>query len=796
MNNRPAGRQTHVTGQGKDINRRGSGLGGGPAGRGDGYSGRNGGSSGGSGGGGGGGRGFGSGGGNVTRGFGGSKLIIIIIAAVLLFGGGGSLIGNLFGGGGGSSILGSLIGAGSSNGGGITDALSGMLGGFSGGSSVSSDWVQKANTGSLDESVAKGARARYTTIKGNGADTVTVMVYMCGADLESKSGMASNDIQEMLSANLSDKVNLLIYTGGAKQWKNNKVSSNCNQIHKVVNHDLQTVVANDGTDAMTKPATLTRFIKYCTTNYKANRYQLILWDHGGGSISGYGYDEKNTSAGSMTLKGIDDALRSAGIKYDFIGFDTCLMATLENALMLNDYADYLVASEETEPGCGWYYTEWLTELSKNTSTPTVKLGKKIIDDYSEFCAQKCSGQKTTLSLIDLAELSATVPDKLKSFATSTSELIENDNFKKVSDARGDTREFAANNKIDQIDLVHMALNLGTSESKALANAILGAVKYNRTSSNMTNAYGLSAYFPYNKPGKVDNSIAACKAVDMDSEYLDCIKSYAALETGGQSASNGGSPLTSLFGGSSSGGSGIDISSLLGGLLGGKSIDVNRAAEYINANKFDETALKWIDKGDYKVIKMSEEQWSLVHDLELNVFYDDGEGYIDLGLDNVYYFTEEGELAGVFAGTWPAIDGQPVAFYFVDRVETGGKYSLTYRVPVLLNGQRANLILVYDSANPYGYIAGAQYDYVDGATDTVAKELTELQIGDKIDFVCDFYDYNKKYQDSYMMGEQLIYNGNHQISDVEINADKCTAMYMFRDIYGTEYWTTPLDNVNG
>lgn len=763
MNRRPIGREKNVTGQGHDLNKRGSGIGGGPVGKGDGYSGRNGSSGGNSGGN----RGIGSS-------FGGSKIIMIILAAVMLFGGGGSLIGNLFGGGsGGNSPATPDIGS----------SLSGLLGGFTGGGAVSTGWTQKANTGTLNENVASGARAKYTALKGNGDDTVTLMVYMCGADLESKHGMASNDLQEMANANLSNKVNLLVYTGGAKQWKNNKVSSSVNQIHKVENHNLKTLVANDGTDSMTKPATLARFIKYCVENYKASRYQLILWDHGGGSISGYGYDEKNAGSGSMSLKGINDALKQGGVKFDFIGFDTCLMATLENALMLNDYADYLVASEETEPGCGWYYTEWLGKLSANTSIPTTQLGKAIIDDYSDFCAQKCSGQKTTLSLIDLAELDATVPAALKNFSESTTRLIENDSFKQVSDARGDTREFAANSKIDQVDFVHLAYNINTNESKALANAILGAVKYNRTSSNMTNAYGLSVYFPYNKPGKVDSSIAAVKAVDMDSEYLECIKSYAALETGGQAASGGGSPITSLFGGSGGASGGIDIGSLLGGLLS------NRSVKYIENNQFDDNALVWVgsDSGK-KVIKLSEDQWGLVHDLELNVFYDDGEGYIDLGLDNVYDFTDKGELIGEYDGTWLAIDEWPVAYYFVDSVQEGDKYSITGRVPILLNGDRANLILVFDNDNKYGYIAGAQMDYINGETDTVAKELTELTIGDKIDFVCDYYDYKGNYKESYIIGERLTYNGDHKISNVEIDKSKCTAMYMFRDFYGTEYWT--------
>ena len=127
---------------------------------------------------------------------------------------------------------------------------------------------------------------------------------------------------------------------------------------------------------MTDPKTLTEFIQYCKKNFPANRNDLILWDHGGGSISGYGYDEIHKKSGSMTLAGIHTALENAKTSFDFIGFDACLMATAENALMLNPYADYLIASEETEPGVGWYYTNWLSELGKNTSMPTIEIGKK------------------------------------------------------------------------------------------------------------------------------------------------------------------------------------------------------------------------------------------------------------------------------------------------------------------------------------------------------------------------------------------------------------------------------------
>ena len=771
MNNRPNGRQKNVTGQGKNIQRRGSGLGTGPVGRPDGYGSggnnqRNNGSA--------------SGGGS-TRAIGGKSIItIIIIAALVLFGGGGI-----------SSLLGLFGGSSSGNAGGYP-------GFYSGGGSQSSGWTGSANTGKLNETTASGLRNKYTTIMGNGKDVVTLMVYMCGTDLESKNGMASADLNEMKKATLGTNVNLLVYTGGCKAWKTSGISNTVNQIYKIENGRMTCLVKDDGKSAMTDPTTLTRFINYCKSNYPANRYGLILWDHGGGSLTGYGYDERVTSSKSMTLKDINTALNNAGIKYDFIGFDACLMATLENGLMLEKYADYLIASEETEPGIGWYYTNWLTKLSVNTSMSTVLLGKLIVDDFTDECARRVNGQKTTLSVIDLAELAETVPDKLNSFAVSTSELMQNNGYKTVSDARSNTREFSPSSKIDQIDLVHLSYNLNTAESKALANALLGAVKYNRTSSAITNAYGISIYFPYQKTSKVSSAVATYDAIGMDDDYSRCIQQFAGMEVAGQSVSGGlSNPLSSLFGGSSSSGTSSlsGITNVLNGLIGtdasgflGRSLDVDKASAYISENKLDASKLNWKKSNGVKVITLTESEWSLVHDLELNVFYDDGEGYIDLGLDNVFDFTKDGSLIGEYDGTWLAIDRQPVAYYYTDSVVNGDSYTINGRIPVLLNGDRADLLVVFDNDHPYGQITGATTDYVNNETETVAKSITELNEGDKIDFVCDYYTYNGDYIDSYVFGDTMIYNGRHEISNVYIDKKAARATYMFVDIYGAEYWT--------
>ena len=649
--NRPQGRRKNVTSGGSGAHRRGEGLGTGPVGSGS-YSG---GSSGG-------------GGSNAKRAAaGGGGLITLLIIGFFIFkmmsGGGGGL----------GDLLGSLTGG---SGGGSAPA------GFdfsTDDTAVGSDTSDSA----VDTSVATGSREKRTVIKGNGEDVVTLMVYMCGTDLESKYGMASSDMEEMRSATFGDNVNVIIFTGGCSKWKVSGISNSVNQIYQIKNGQIGRIVEDAGNKAMTDPNNLASFIQFCSKNFPANRNELILWDHGGGSVTGYGYDKKNQRSGSMSLAGVNQALKSGGVKFDFVGFDACLMATAETALMLNEHADYLIASEETEPGIGWYYTNWLTKLGSNTSTPTLEIGKVIVDDFVTECAKKCRGQKTTLSVIDLAEFSNTVPKDLTAFAKSVSDKIAKDEYKDISNARYSTREFAESTRIDQVDLVNLAENIGTPEAKALAESLKNSVKYNRTSSNMTNAYGVSIYFPYQRASYVDKACSTYSEIGMDSEYSKCIKQFAKVETGGQIAAGGtGSVLGSLFGGTaSSGSSGSSdmIGSLLSSFLGGgrsiagldetntefmKDTDVSDTADYLSTHYFDSSKLTWEEKNGTYTMKLAESQWEMVHMLDLNMFYDDGEGYIDLGLDNIYSF-DNGNLEADTEKNWLSINGNVVAYYHTD-----------------------------------------------------------------------------------------------------------------------------------
>ena len=762
-NRRPTGRKIRTTGNSSGVHLRGDGLGSGPVGSSNGYSGRRKGSS-----------------GTQRAALGGGSLTVIIIILMLVFG----------------------------RGGGNTDTGTSTF--------DSSSYQQPSVTQSLpqvtpqnvDTSVASGSRAKRTKILGNGEDVITLMVYMCGTDLESKYGMATNDLREMASADYGDNVNIIVYTGGCNAWKTNGISSSVNQIYRVKRGGIENLVKDDGAKPMTDPETLSSFIRYCAKNYPANRYELIMWDHGGGSVSGYGYDEKYKSAGSMRLGEIDKALRSGGVTFDFIGFDACLMATAETALMLDNYADYMIASEETEPGIGWYYTNWLTKLGSDPSMSTIKIGQNIIDDFTAACAQQCRGQKTTLSITDLAEFKNPVPDKLAAFSNSLSDMISDKNYKQVSDARYVTREFAQSSRIDQVDLADFATNVGNSQGRELADAIKSAVKYNRTS-GISTAHGISVYFPLQRKSYVDTACSEYSEIGMDDSYANAIRAFASLQTTGQAVSGGSaaaSPLGSLFGGGSSATGADMVGSLLGAFLGGdyssisdlgstdflsdRAMPDEELEEYLTLNHFDASSLFWSDNGGEYRMTLSDSQWDLVHGIDMNMFYDTGTGYADLGLDNLFE-TQGNDIIADTSGLWLAVDGHICAYYHTDTSEVDGAEVISGYIPAYVNDERVKMLVVFDEESPYGRITGTVSDYHDGQTDTVAKTVSELQSGDKIELICDFYDYDGNYFDTYYLGDAFTVTDEPYLSNEDVGG-KIVITYCFTDIYEQEYWSPSIN----
>lgn len=359
----------------------------------------------------------------------------------------------------------------------------------------------------------------------------TIMIYMIGSNLESEHASASTDIKEMLSSNVNLKdVNILIYTGGSKKWFNNSIPSDKNVIFKLTDTGLEKLVEYDKT-SMTNPDTLANFLNYGYKNFKASKYSLILWDHGGGPIYGYGQDENYV--GSLTLSKLKQAFENSPFKnkkLEMVGFDACLMSSIEVANTVSKYANYMVASQEVEPGYGWDY-KFLGEVDKRANTKD--LGISIINYYNNYYKNMVGCKGITLSLLDLSKIKD-VENKLDDLFGDVDQNLTID-FSSVSRTRNSAKSFgkvSATSIYDLVDLEDLINKLPSkyaSKVTSLSEAIDSFVVFQTT--DLDNTYGVSIYFPYENKENVGTLIYQYKEFDFAKEYTDFITNFSSKLTG-------------------------------------------------------------------------------------------------------------------------------------------------------------------------------------------------------------------------------------------------------------------------
>lgn len=136
---------------------------------------------------------------------------------------------------------------------------------------------------------------------------------------------------------------------------------------------------------MGDPQTLVDFIAWASVKYPAQKYGLVLSDHGSGWLGGW-TDPDPVEGSQLYLVEISQALQAiqqgtAIDRFEFIGFDACLMSQVEVYAAVQPYARFAVASQEVEPALGWAYQSWLSQLTTNPSMNGGQLGKAIVDSY-------------------------------------------------------------------------------------------------------------------------------------------------------------------------------------------------------------------------------------------------------------------------------------------------------------------------------------------------------------------------------------------------------------------------------
>ena len=628
-----------------------------------------------------------------------------------------------------------------------------------------------------------GFRSNYTTILGDGADTCTVMIYICGADLESEGGCATTDIEEMLAADFGDNVNVVLQTGGCYNWSMDGIADG--EVQRWQVKDGQLVKLQDlGQISMLETSALGDFISYATDNFPANRNALVFWDHGGGSLYGFGSDELFPGS-CLYLSDIASALSGSGMKFDMVGFDACLMGSIETAYMLEPYADYLVASEETEPSYGWDYTPWLTALGKNTSIDTVALGAEIVDS---FILQNSAD--STLSVVALREIPYVYNVLCDYMANAATDIAEQE-FNVISAAVSNTKSFAEGG-YDMIDIVDFTNQSEIAGESDLVAALGSAVKYRNDCTN-SGVYGLSLYFPYTDISVYDYAKQTFADFGFGDEVYVFYDSFVNILAGGQTNSNSRSLQENLTGE-------VDAAtdySAFGWY------DSNTVENY-DYDSIDYTELEtfWDDANGYYYLPLTEQDWDLITAVEMQILLDDGEGYIDLGSDQYYETDDAGNLILNYGSdnTWVAIGGQIVCYYAEAIIESETGSAFIGYVPAELNGTTdIEIILQWDGEDADGYIAGyrlADSNSAIGEDGTLGKGYLPLYQGDVINFVCDYYTYDGNFDANYYFGESItIGEFLPEVTYEDVGESTVLECYMIVDIYQNYAWTETIEFSN-
>lgn len=381
----------------------------------------------------------------------------------------------------------------------------------------------------------------------------TVLVYMEGTNLETDGVAASKNIGEMLAAKYSPDVNVVLATGAANKRSSGWVTNWKTVKYHVVHNASLEEKADLGTVDMGKPEQLTNFIEWGQKNYPADRYILVFWDHGGGTLGGFGgYSTAKPPAGFPTTSGLSvsqlrDVVKAnvakTGKKFEVIGFDACLMGTLEVANSFTGSANYLVASQDVEAGAGWDWTALLNFIVANPSTDGAKIGTAIAKSfYAKLERTDTEENKesttATLSVIDLEKIKP-LNEALAAYSVWQQKVLTDggaDAWYELAYARASTVDFYTSDldlsgSGDTVDIVDLLNSIQVIHDAPvldnLKKAVQNAVVYNQVGTDRTSASGLSMLFPTYTVWS-DESINTFADIASVSEYRDLVKSYSSL----------------------------------------------------------------------------------------------------------------------------------------------------------------------------------------------------------------------------------------------------------------------------
>lgn len=548
-----------------------------------------------------------------------------------------------------------------------------------------------------------------TPLEGEATDTEwAVYWYLCGSDLESNYGAATNDLLELMEVNLPETVKVIIQTGGSSMWQNDAISADTIGRY-VYDHNGLQLIEEFPSASMGDAKTLGDFLAFGKEKYPAKHTAVVFWNHGGGSVSGAAFDELY-GMDSLSLAEMYQAfsqvfeVNNENQPVDIIGFDTCLMATVDTAYTFSDIGKYLVASQEVEPGNGWLYSGWVGALAQNPDIEPLELAKAICDSYVQGCQEAGTEDNITLSVTDLSKVESLIYAYDDFGKEALALAVENPaffaHFSKIANSvenyGGNTREQGYTNMTDLGSLALKSAELLPETSGAVYDALNGCVVYKVNGKYRPESAGLSCYYSYN--GDVEDFNAYADISPSDSfKYL-----YAYGLTGELSQQ------------------GMDY-------IANMNYDALPQLMTLNSVNWDDMPVT-VDENGNSTLTLGSEAIDILSSLTFELYYADPEEDIllCLGTDNdIVADWENGVFKDNFRGVWGSLDG---ALCYMEIVYEGEGYN-QYSIPVLLNGEEYNLMVTYDFEVGEYFIEGARKPLDEsGAAD---KNLRHLVEGDEI-----------------------------------------------------------------
>ena len=583
----------------------------------------------------------------------------------------------------------------------------------------------------------------------------TIMIYMVGSDLESGGGSATRDINEMLDAEFGEDTCIVMQTGGCSYWQNTTMKDGEVQRFLITSDGICELESLGATPMLTVDA-LADFITFAAQSYPADKYTLVLWDHGGGAPIGFGADEIYPYDVLYDYQ-IGEALTQAGISFECVVFDACNMCTLEVAMAIKDYAKYMIAAESYLLGVGMDYTAWLNYLGGEDVT-ALDSYEILATTYMESLEQY--GVAASISMISLSKVEA-VYDAYTEYISSVHDNILNGGYEAFVKARGDCGLYDGT---DSVDIITLATTYPTEESADLMNAVVNAVYY--TESDFAYGHGLAAYLPGAEIYAYDYARNNMEELEYDETILECYDDYVSIN------------LTFL-------GSEY-VENYAGGWY-----DSTVAYSYVEEGyEAGEHPLETVEKGGYYAIPLDEEDWGLISTVTVSVaIMVDEENAILLGQDYVYSVDGDNDIIIEPPENWVFVNDNYASYVGVDYYEDAdsGDWSQTGLIFARCNGEDIALVVYYDETYPQGTVAGyIPYDFVTGEsgnfTEFTEDDVVEL-VTPCINGITGETTYNNEFEESYYASElELDYAG------ISYGDTTVIIWYEITDVYGNVYST--------